>query len=62
VKRWQGTDPRLRLVGSALLFAESGWNRIHGYRYIPVLVAALEHNYQIGLQHSTESIGSPPRR
>jgi transposase-like protein len=51
VKRWQGTDHRLRWVGSALVFAESGWSRIHGYRYIPGLVAALERNYQIRLQH-----------
>jgi putative transposase len=42
VKRWQGRDHRLRWVGSALLFAESRWNRLHGYRHMPVLVHALE--------------------
>jgi putative transposase len=31
VKRWQGSDHRLRWVASALLFAESHWNRLHGY-------------------------------
>ena len=28
VKRWQGRDHRLRWIGSALLFAESRWNRL----------------------------------
>jgi len=51
VKRWQGGDHRLRWIGSALLFAESHWSRIHGYRYIPALVSALEHNFQLRLQH-----------
>jgi len=51
VKRWQGGDHRLRWIGSALLFAESRWNRIHGYRYIPGLVASMENAYQIRVQH-----------
>lgn len=46
VKRWQGSDHRLRWVGSALLFAESRWNRIHGYRHLPVLVNALNAAYR----------------
>jgi transposase-like protein len=41
VKRWQGRDHRMRWVGSALLFAESRWNKIHGYRHLPILVNAL---------------------
>ena len=46
VKRWQGRDHRLRWVGSALLFAESRWNCLHGYRHMPVLMAALEAAYR----------------
>jgi putative transposase len=46
VKRWQGSDHRLRWVGSALVFAESRWNRIHGYRHLPTLVNALSVAYQ----------------
>jgi putative transposase len=45
VKRWQGNDHRLRWIGSALLFAESRWNRIHGYRHMPSLIAALKTAY-----------------
>ncbi len=47
VKRWQGGDHRLRWVGSALLFAESRWNRIRGYRHLPVLINALESAYRL---------------
>jgi len=42
VKRWQGSDHRQRWIASALLFAESRWNRIHGYRHMPVLINALK--------------------
>jgi transposase-like protein len=42
VKRWQGGDQYLRWVASGLLWAESRWNRLHGYREIPVLVKELE--------------------
>jgi transposase-like protein len=42
VKRWQGGDQYLRWVGSGLLLAESRWNRIHGYKEIPILVKELE--------------------
>lgn len=47
VKRWQGSDHRLRWVGSALLFAESRWNRIHGYRHLPMLINALNAAYRL---------------
>lgn len=47
VKRWQGRDHRLRWVASGLLFAEGRWNRLHGYRHMPVLTAALEAAYRL---------------
>lgn len=47
VKRWQGKDHRLRWVASGLLFAEGRWNRLHGYRHMPMLVAALESAYRL---------------
>ena len=53
MKRWQGRDHRLRWVGSALLYAESRWNRIRGYRHLPVLVNALEAAYRLRT-HSEE--------
>jgi putative transposase len=42
VKRWQGGDQYLRWVGSGLLLAESRWNRIHGYKELPILVKEME--------------------
>src|SRR5262249_49563445 len=51
VKRWQGSDHRLRWVGSALLFAESRWNRIHGYRHMPMLINALNAAYGLRCAH-----------
>jgi putative transposase len=42
VKRWQGGDQYLRWVASGLLWAESRWNRLQGYREIPILVKELE--------------------
>lgn len=42
VKRWQGGDQYLRWVASGLLWAESRWNRIRGYREIPILVKEME--------------------
>jgi putative transposase len=42
VKRWQGGDQYLRWVASGLLWAESRWNRIHGFRELPILVKELE--------------------
>lgn len=47
VKRWQGSDHRLRWVASALLFAESRWNRLPGYRHMPALINALEATYRL---------------
>ena len=47
VKRWQGSDHRLRWVGSALLHAEGRWNRLQGYRHIPVLINALASAYRL---------------
>lgn len=51
VKRWQGSDHRLRWIGSALLFAESRWNRIHGYRHMPMLLNALNAAYGLRCAH-----------
>jgi putative transposase len=43
VKRWYGGDQYLRWIASALLlWAESRWHRIHGYRELPILVKELE--------------------
>lgn len=42
VKRWQGGDQYLRWVASGLLWAESRWNRIHGFRELPILVKEIE--------------------
>jgi transposase-like protein len=55
VKRWQGGDQYLRWVGSGLLYAESRWNRVHGYRELPVLVKELELAVLKGipLRHAT---------
>lgn len=47
VKRWQGRDHRLRWVASSLLFAESRWNKLHGYRHMPALVKALDVAYSL---------------
>ena len=55
VKRWQGGDQHLRWVGSGLLYAESRWSRVHGYRELPVLVKELELAVLKGipLRHAT---------
>jgi transposase-like protein len=42
VKRWRGSDMRLRWVGSAMLFAEKRWARLMGYRHVTLLVSALK--------------------
>lgn len=47
VKRWQGSDHRLRWVASSLLFAESRWNKVRGYRHLPVLINALDLAYRL---------------
>jgi putative transposase len=56
VKCWQGGDHRLRWVASALLFTESRWTKLHGYRHIPMLVSAMEHAYQLRLQQHKAAI------
>lgn len=55
VKHWQGGDQYLRWVGSGLLYAESRWNRVHGYRELPLLVKELELAVLQGvpLRHAT---------
>ncbi len=47
VKRWQRGDHRLRWIGSALLHAETRWNKITGYRHLPVLIRALDSAYRL---------------
>ena len=42
VKRWRGGDQYLRWVASGLLWLEPRWNRIFGYRELPILVKELE--------------------
>ena len=42
VKRWHNGDQRLRWTASAMLYAESRWNRVRGYRQIPILLKELE--------------------
>lgn len=42
VKRWQGSDQRLRWVASGLLWAESRWNKLHHAAEIPVLMKEME--------------------
>ena len=56
VKRWQGSDHRLRWVASTLLFAESRWSRLHGYRHISVLVSALKTAYALRLQQQRAAL------
>jgi putative transposase len=50
VKRWQGSDHRLRWVASTLLFAESRWNRLQGYNQIEALVSAMKTAHALRLQ------------
>jgi putative transposase len=50
VKRWQGGDQRLRWVASALVYVESRWNRLQGYRQIPALMNALEAAHRLRLR------------
>lgn len=56
VKRWQGSDHRLRWVASSLVFAESRWSRLHGYRYIPGLVSAMKTAYALRIQHQQSQL------
>ena len=57
VKRWHGSDHRLRWASSALLYAESRWHRIRGYRTLPRLITALEQAYQLRIRQ-TQSAAS----
>jgi len=41
VKRWRPGDQAQRWVGSGLLFAESKFRRVRGYREMPALIARL---------------------
>ncbi len=41
VKRWRPGDQAERWVGSGLLFAESRFRRVRGYREIPALIERL---------------------
>jgi transposase-like protein len=50
VKRWQGSDHRLRWVGSAMFYAESHWNRLHGYQQIGTLVTSLKTGFALRRQ------------
>lgn len=50
VKRWQGSDHRLRWVASTLLFAESRWNRIQGYGQMEALVSSMKAEHALRLQ------------
>jgi transposase-like protein len=50
VKRWRGSDHRLRWVASALVYVEARWNRIHGYRQLPFLTNALDAAYQLRMR------------
>ena len=56
VKRWQGSDHRLRWVGSSLMFAESKWNRLHGYKYVPALVTALKTALALRIQEQQRAL------
>ena len=57
VKHWQGSDHRLRWVASAMLYAESRWNRLHGYRHIPLLMHNLQKAYAV--RCTLNGLGSP---
>ena len=45
--RGRGSPVGRSRVGSALLYAESRWNRIRGSHHMPVLVNALEAAYRL---------------
>ena len=42
VKRWQGGDQYLRWVASGLIHAETRFNRVRGYRQIPLVIKEIE--------------------
>src|SRR3954452_2280427 len=51
-------------LGPALLLAESRWNRIHGYRHIPLLVTAsqLSTVWVVHAKAPPSTLRSPPRK
>ena len=57
VKRWQGRDHRLRWVASALLFAETRWHKVCGYRHMATLVEGLDNAYRLRL--SSQAAAAP---
>ena len=59
VKRWQGSDHRLRWVASALLYAETRWNRLHGYRHLPLLLHNLQRAYDLRCNLSAIAVAGP---
>ena len=58
VKRWQGSDHRLRWVASALLYAETRWNRLHGYCPLPLLLHNLQRAYQLRCNLNTVALAA----
>lgn len=50
VKRWQGSDHRLRWVASTLLFAESKWNRLQGHNQMAALASSMKSDFALRLQ------------
>lgn len=62
VKRWQGSDHRLRWVASAILYAEQHWSRLHGYKYIAALVTAMQTAYALRLQQQQRQSSRGNRR
>lgn len=44
VKRWQNGEMFLRWTGAALLFAETGFRKVRGYRHLPKLITTLRSN------------------
>jgi putative transposase len=58
VKRWQGSDHRLRWVASALLYPETRRNRLHGYRHLPLLTHNLQRAYQMRCNLSAAAVAA----
>jgi transposase-like protein len=56
VKRWQGSDHRLRWVASTLLFAESRWNRLSGYHQMEALVSSMKAEYVLRLSKQKNAL------
>jgi transposase-like protein len=54
VKRWRNGRQVLRWSAAGLLAAEKGFNRIKGYRLLPMLAVALEREVIPGLSSTTK--------